>query len=87
MKTQAIDVFQRQLGRRLKALRTGCGLTQREVAAYVGLSRVAVGYFEQGRRLPSVGTLYSLAGLYGMTISELCDVDSRPSYRVGCSIS
>lgn len=81
MQTQSIDIFQRELGRRLKTLRLLCGLTQRDVAAYVGLSRVAVGYLEQGRRAPSLATMHSLATLYGMSISELCDVDQEIAPR------
>lgn len=66
------DVFHQQLGRRLKSLRVSHGLTQQDVADYMGMTRVAVGYLEQGRRIPSLTTLHRIASLYGMTIAELC---------------
>ncbi len=66
------DVFRLQLGRRLKFLRTSRGFTQQEVANYIGVTRVAVGYLEQGRRIPSLATLHRIARLYGMTVAELC---------------
>lgn len=76
-RTVEFDAFHHRLGRRLKLLRVACGLTQRDVAAYMGVSRVAVGYIEQGRRIPSLPILHRLAELYGMTVSELCDVDGE----------
>ncbi len=68
------DVFRRQLGCRLQLLRTNHDLTQQDVANYIGISRVAVGYLEQGRRIPSLTTLHRIASLYGMTIAELCAI-------------
>ncbi len=67
--------FQQQLGKRLQRLRKLQGFSQAEVATNIDMSRVAVGYIEQGRRAPSLATLGELARLYGMTISELCDVE------------
>ncbi len=74
-KREDAERFQHQLGRRLKGIRELRGLSQASVGKSIDLSRVAVGYIEQGRRAPSLATLGELARLYGMTISELCDVD------------
>lgn len=71
------SAFQRQLGRRLQHLRRARGLTQADIGDCIDMSRVAVGYIEQGRRAPSLGTLEDLSELYGMTVSELCDVSTR----------
>ncbi len=68
------DDFQRRLGQRLKLLRKANGLTQADVGAKIDISRVAVGYIEQGRRTPSASTLHKFSRLYGMTISELTDI-------------
>lgn len=71
------QAFQRQLGKRLQHLRLDNGFTQADIGRSIDMSRVAVGYIEQGRRAPSLGTLHELSELYGMTVSELCDVDAR----------
>ncbi len=71
---EAFSAYQHGLGRRLKALRKASGMTQAQVGDRLDVSRVAIGYFEQGRRTPSLMTLYDLAKLYGVTISELTDI-------------
>ncbi len=73
--TDASETFQQQLGKRLKALRRSQRLSQTDVASHIDMSRVGVGYIEQGRRAPSLQTLEGLARLYSMTVSQLVDVD------------
>lgn len=68
------ETFQRQLGKRLKALRRSQRLSQTDVASLIDMSRVSVGYIEQGRRAPSLQTLEGLARLYSMSVSQLVDV-------------
>ncbi len=73
--------FQQQLGRRLKNLRLSQGYSQTEVGRQIDMSRVGVGYIEQGRRAPSLQTLEGLARLYSMTVSQLVDV-GEPAWSV-----
>lgn len=49
------------LGQRIAALRRQRGLSQAELAAYLGISASAMGMYEQGRREPSADTLVRLA--------------------------
>ena len=44
------------------------GLLQEDVASALNMTRVAVGYIEQGRRAPRLKTLYDLAQLYEVDI-------------------
>jgi XRE family transcriptional regulator, regulator of sulfur utilization len=48
-------------GRRLRELRTERGVSQDNLARATGLHRTTVGYFEQGRREPRLGTILRLA--------------------------
>ncbi len=66
--------FQHQLGKRLQLLRESEGLSQTELGARIDMSRVGVGYIEQGRRAPSLHTLEDLARLYRMSVSQLVDI-------------
>jgi transcriptional regulator with XRE-family HTH domain len=53
------------IGARLKKAREGMGLTQEQVANVLGVTRVEVSYYENGRREISLGKLARLATLYG----------------------
>lgn len=55
------------LGERLRRLRRRVGLTQKELAAIVGVSHTLVGQIEGGRLQPSVATLARLATALGVS--------------------
>jgi Zn-dependent peptidase ImmA (M78 family)/transcriptional regulator with XRE-family HTH domain len=59
------------IGPAIVAAREGAGLTQDDVAAALGTSRQAVGYWEQGKRTPPHGQLLQLAALFRTTIASL----------------
>lgn len=54
------------LGRKLRALRKGRGLTQRDVADRLGMVRATLSNYEVGRRTPHLSDLRRLAALYGV---------------------
>jgi len=56
---------------RLKELRKKNNLTQSNVAAFLGISEAAYGYYEQGRNEPSLSNLKKLADKYKVSISYL----------------
>ncbi|HWP56928.1 MAG TPA: XRE family transcriptional regulator [Candidatus Acidoferrales bacterium] len=60
-----------ELGKALVRAREAAGLTQEAAADAVGLNRVVLSYYESGRRQPALGTLISLARLYGVSLAEL----------------
>ena len=65
---------QAEIGRRLRAARDNCGLTQQEVAHSVGMPRTAVVQVEAGNRAVSSLELSRFARLYGRAIEEfVCD--------------
>lgn len=58
-------------GKRLSVIRKKHGLSQEALAAKIGIDRVAVGYIEQGRRKPSLNTIYSIAKALDRRVDEL----------------
>ena len=63
------------LGARLRKVRLSSGLSLREVARRLGVSPSFVSQLETGKSQPSVGTLYALAQLLGISIDELFTED------------
>ncbi len=59
------------LAKRIKELRKKRGLSQEAFADHAGLHRVAVGWIEQGRRVPSLKTLLKISRGFGISVSEL----------------
>ena len=57
---------------RLTSLRAQKGMTQREVAEELGVTRQAVSQWESGKVYPSVEKLWELSRLYGVSMEELC---------------
>lgn len=55
----------------LKSLRERSGLSQVELGKALGLSRSAVGMYEQERRVPDLDTLERIADYFNVSISEL----------------
>ena len=59
------------IGPAIVAARESAGLTQDDVAAALGTSRQAVGYWEQGRRTPRTEQMFQLAALFRTTVAGL----------------
>ncbi len=51
--------------------RKRCGMTQAEVGKRLGVSDVAVGFWENGKTVPRLPMLQSLAKLYDCTLDDL----------------
>ncbi len=64
-------------GERLKALRTGQKLSQRELAERLGVAKSIVSYYESGDRYPSYDILVKMAHLFHVTTDYLLDVDKN----------
>ncbi len=66
------------IGTRLKAVRQGHGLSQRELAARSGLTNGAISLIEKNRASPSVASLKRLLDAFPMTMSEFfAEVESQ----------
>jgi len=59
------------VGRNFRRLRTEKGLTQERFAEMSGFSQQYLSGLEQGRRNPTVVTLYELASVLGVTPVDL----------------
>lgn len=58
------------IGLVLKKLRTSRGLTQKEVAEKLGRKQQVVGHWETGYAQPDANTLFTLCGIYGVTVDD-----------------
>ncbi len=59
------------LGQKIAKRRIDVNLTQEELAEKVGISRVYMGYIEQGRNAPSLEVLQKIASTIKVKISDL----------------
>jgi len=75
MQTQNFQTFRDTLRLRIRELRLARGYSQEQLGELVSLDRVSVGYIEQGRRTPSLKTLYNLAQAFDIELSELVKRD------------
>ncbi len=58
----------KSVGEKLKKARESCGLTQMQVAQYLGIKRELISYFENCTRPLSLAKLTKMADLYGYSI-------------------
>lgn len=63
------------IGANLAYLRDKLGLSQQQLADYLGVNRVEVSYFENDQRQVPDSKLIKLAELSGLTVDELYDPD------------
>ena len=66
------------LGENLQELRRAAGLSQKEVAGRLFVSRQSVSKWENGQAEPGVENLKALAELYGVSMDELFGVEKTP---------
>lgn len=59
------------LGERIRRLRTGARMTQGDLAARLGISKSAIGMYEQGRREPPYELLLKISELFGVSADWL----------------
>ena len=69
------QAYNRKVGERIKELRRDKNLSQEEFAAEVGLSRSYLSLLETAKQDPSLSTLFRVAKVLGLSVSELLEVD------------
>lgn len=70
------------IGRQLRMLRTGRGLSLRALAAEADVSATLLSQIERGVTEPSLSTLRRLAGVFGESVAALFDDQDRPAVWV-----
>lgn len=66
----ASDIFNRDLGLRLKSLREAFGLSQRELAKRAGVTNSNISMIEQGQISPSVQSLDKILSAFPISLAE-----------------
>lgn len=61
----------KSLGKKVQKLRRERNLTQEDLAHELGISRVYMGYIEQGRESPSLKLLMKMARKFGVSVEDL----------------
>lgn len=61
------------VGKRIQRARRSVGLTQEALAERVDISRVYMGYIEQGRNIPTLDLVITIAKALKIPTSELID--------------
>lgn len=78
------------IGERIRRIRQSRGVSLRKVASELGVSPSLISQVETGKSRPSVATLYSLAGFFGVSADELLGIAGQdraaaepafPAYR------
>ncbi len=68
---------QQKIGKFLKSLRKGKGLTQEQLAEYFCVSSRTISRWENGNNMPDVDILIELADFYDVDIRELIDGERK----------
>lgn len=71
MKTEVIEKVYSELGKRIVEARKAKNISQENLASESGIDRSHIGFIEQGRRKPTVYTLYKIATALDMTLEQL----------------
>lgn len=79
--TKEDEVFFKQLGNRIAALRKEMGLTQVQLAEILGISQQHMASFEAGRRKVSASSIPLLAQLFGVSTDDLLGLQDKPAKR------
>jgi len=71
MKVSSVDHVYTEIGKRIVKARNARGMSQEKLAADSGIDRSHMGFIEQGRRKPTLSTLFKIAKSLGMSLEQL----------------
>lgn len=66
---------QSQFNNKLRELRKGSGLTQKQLSERLGVAKSVVSYYEQGSRFPSYDVLIKIARIFHVTTDYLLGIE------------
>ena len=79
--------FKKPLHTKLKELRETHGLSQKDVANYLNLSRQAISQWENQKAYPDIDNIVLLCKLYKISSDELLDICSTPTSELTPSLN
>ena len=71
MKQASADAVYKELGKRIVAGRKARNISQEQLAAASDVDRSHIGFIEQGRRKPTVSTLYKITQALGISLEQI----------------
>ena len=69
--TKDIETVYKEIGKRIIAERKKRGMSQEKLASLSDVDRTHMGFIEQGRRKPTLSTLFKIAKTLGMSLEHL----------------
>jgi len=66
-----MNIDLKSIGARIQNSRGASGLSQEQLAAKAGLSRVYIGYIERGERVPSLEAIIDIANALSISVDDL----------------
>ncbi|TZF85864.1 helix-turn-helix transcriptional regulator (plasmid) [Pedobacter sp. BS3] len=81
MKYYRDDIFIKQLGKRIIALRKGRNVTQEELAARTGFELKQIGRIERGEINTSISHIHAIAKALEIELKEMFDFDAGNQAR------
>lgn len=70
-----------EIGKKLAECRRAAGLTQREAAGMIHVSRQCLGNWETGRREPRIGDVVQLCQMYGISLDQIAETSKKDLSR------
>lgn len=71
VKASSVDQIYTELGKRIVKARNSKGMSQEKLAANSGIDRSHMGFIEQGRRKPTLSTLFKIAKSLDISLEQL----------------
>lgn len=71
VKASSIDYIYTELGKRIVKARNDKGMSQEKLATNSGIDRSHMGFIEQGRRKPTLSTLFKIAKSLDISLEQL----------------
>ena len=66
-----VDEVYKEIGRRIVSARKRKGMSQEQLAGRSDIDRSHMGFIEQGRRKPTLSTLYKISKTLGVSLEQL----------------
>jgi len=71
MKQSSVDAVYKELGKRILEARKLKGISQEQLASDSSIDRSHMGFIEQGRRKPTLSTIYKIASALNISLEQL----------------